>query len=125
MPLIPAIELNGFSIATDDTSGGVVVKLSGNGDSAAVQPLEGYLERLHSKLAAQEAAAVSVDLTQLYFMNSSCIKSLASWIHDVKTSPRPYSITMRLNTGLSWQKRTLKALARLAPSVVRVEDVTE
>jgi hypothetical protein len=122
MRLIPAIELEAFSITTTDEGGAVIVKLSGNGDSAAVQPLDEYLVRLHAALLARKAGAVRVDFTQVFFMNSACIKAFASWIHDVKTCSSPYPVTLCLNPGLSWQKRTLKTIARLAPDSVVVEE---
>lgn len=122
MRLNPVVELDGFSIVEGQMGGSTLVKLSGNSDSAAVSPLDEYLTRLHAAVLARDGTSVRVDFTQVYFMNSASIKAFANWIHDVNNGDRPYSITLRLNPGLSWQKRTLNTLARLAPAIVRVED---
>lgn len=122
MRLNPVVELEGFSIAAGEAGGSTLVKLSGNSDSAAVAPLDDYLTRLHAKMLATEGKGVRVDFTEVYFMNSASIKAFANWIHDVNGGPQPYSITLRLNPGLSWQKRTIHTLSRIAPAIVRVED---
>lgn len=120
----PSQRPSGLSIKAAESEGGLCVTLSGNGDASAVQPLDDYLVKLHGQLAERRASSVLVDVTQLVFMNSSCIKAFASWIHDVKVSARPYLIRLRLNPGLLWQKRTLKTLTRLAPTVVQLEEVS-
>jgi hypothetical protein len=111
-----------FSIVSDESADKPLVKLSGNGDAAAVQPLDEYLVRLHEQLRSQKSAGVLVDVTQLEFMNSSCIKAFASWIHDVATCDAPYAVRMRFNPDLRWQKRTLETLTRLAPRIVQLEE---
>ncbi|MEY4543883.1 MAG: hypothetical protein RL685_78 [Pseudomonadota bacterium] len=120
----PSLRPSGIFIKSDESEGSLRVTLSGNGDASAVQPLDDYLVQLHGQLAQSKASAVLIDVTQLVFMNSSCIKAFASWIHDVKVSASPYMIRLRLNPGLLWQKRTLKTLTRLAPSVVQLEEVS-
>jgi hypothetical protein len=121
-PAMDTMQSSGFSIVSDESLEKPLVKLTGNGDAAAVQPLDDYLIRLHEQLRSQKSVGVLVDLTQLYFMNSSCIKAFASWIHDVDTSDAPYAVRMRFNPGLRWQKRTLETLTRLAPRIVQLEE---
>jgi hypothetical protein len=111
-----------FSIVSDENADKPRVTLTGTGDAAAVQSLDEYLVRLHEQLRARKSAGVLVDVTQLSFMNSSCIKAFASWIHDVDTSDAPYSVRLRFNPGLRWQKRTLDTLTRLAPRIVQLEE---
>ena len=81
-----------------------------------------WLGLSHRSVTLRCLPGVWVDVTQLYFMNSSCIKAFANWIHDVQTGEHRYLIRMLLNPNLNWQKRTLKTLARLAPTVVQLQD---
>jgi hypothetical protein len=118
------IEGEGFSIITLGEMNPPTMKFSGNGDSAAVEPLDDYLNQLHAALLQKRSRSVAIDFTQLYFMNSSCLKAFATWIHEVNTTGRPYSVTLQMNPGLNWQKRTLRALGRLAPAVVSISEVT-
>jgi len=117
-----SMQSSDFSIVTEQSADKPLVRLTGNGDAAAAQPLDDYLVKLHEQLRSQKSAGVLVDVTQLDFMNSSCIKAFASWIHDVDTSEAPYSVRLRFNPGLRWQKRTLEALTRLAPRIVQLEE---
>lgn len=110
-----------FSIDAIDGDG-PSIKLTGNADSAAASHVDHFLVTLHRRLVANRADAISVDLTQLYFMNSSCLKAFASWIYDVKGHGHPYQIRLRMNPGLNWQRRTLKTLVRMAPDLVKVEE---
>src|SRR3954454_5290472 len=86
------------------------VKFNGNGDSEAVAPLDRFLKLLHKNLVDENANAVVVDLGELYFMNSSCLKALVSWIYKVNTTGRPYQIRIQMNRRQAWQRRSLEPL---------------
>jgi hypothetical protein len=65
-----------------------------------------------------------VDLCDLYFMNSSCLKAFVSLIYKVNTTGRPYQIHLQMNPRQPWQRRSLEPLKRLAPAVVFLEDMS-
>lgn len=98
------------------------VQFSGNGDADAVQHLSHFLEGLHLEMTMTGKARVGVDLLDLYFMNSSCLKGFVSWVHKVNTEGQLYRIRFIANARLHWQKRSLATLKRLAPAVVSVEE---
>lgn len=121
---LPAVRSDGFSLLLS-TSGNVpILKLSGNGDAAAVTPLDRSLSLLHHNLMLANAKSVIVDLCDLYFLNSSCLKAFVSWIYTVRTAQSPYGICLRLNARQRWQRRGLEPLQRLAPTIVSLEDVS-
>jgi hypothetical protein len=121
---LPPVRTDGFSLVLS-TSGSVpVVKLSGNGDAEAVSPLDRSLSLLHHNLTVANAKSVVVDLCDLYFLNSSCLKAFVSWIYTVRTAQTPYGICLRLNARQRWQRRGLEPLQRLAPSIVSLDEVT-
>ena len=99
------------------------VRFTGNGDSEAIAPLARFLRQLHSEMLAHGTTAVRVDLGDLYFMNSSCLKNFVSWIHKVDTEGKPYEITLLTNPRLQWQQRSLATLQRLAPTIVSIAEV--
>jgi hypothetical protein len=125
MPSLPAIRTENFSLVFSDTSSTPALRLSGNGDGEVVAPLDRTLKQLHDELAFSGARAVVVDLADLYFMNSSCLKAFVSWIYKVRTSGKPYQIRMQLNPRQRWQQRGLEPLQRLAPAIVFLDVVTE
>jgi hypothetical protein len=121
---VSAIQGNGFSLVPLP---GLVpaVKFSGNGDAQAVTPLDRFLKLLHKTLLDEQSTQIDVDLCELYFMNSSCLKAFVSWIYKVNTTGRPYQIHLQMNPRQPWQRRSLEPLKRLAPLVVFLDDMSE
>lgn len=118
---LPQIEGQGFQLAAVE-SARPKVRFSGNGDAEAVPVLDDFLKKLHEELMMKRASEVRVDLGDLYFMNSSCLKAFVSWIHKVNTNGRPYNIRLLMNSRQQWQMRSLATLQRLAPAVVTIEE---
>jgi hypothetical protein len=119
--LVP-LDQGGFSMTPSVRAEVLVVKVCGNGDMSAIEALGRYLKQLHSEALHLAAAEVELDLLELYFMNSSCLKALVSWIDSVENAGKAlYRIRFRTNPKLLWQRRSLEALRRLAPELVRIE----
>lgn len=101
----------------------VTVTLTGNADHAAIEPLDRVLAAAHAAATEHGAREVAVDLRRLEFMNSSCIKSLVTWISDVRELPaaRQYQIRFRSDPAMHWQKRSLHALRCFAVELITIE----
>ena len=125
MPNLPELRTDSFSLVFAAAGGVPVIKLSGNGDAEAVSPLDRTLTQLHQKLVAEAATSVVVDLGDLYFMNSSCLKAFVAWIYKVRTNGSPYRIRLQLNPRQRWQRRGLEPLQRLAPAVVFLDEIKD
>jgi hypothetical protein len=123
MLTLPAIRANGFALVPLDGGPAAAVKMSGNGDAEAVSLLDRFLKLLHKNLTDEGCTSVAVDLGELYFMNSSCLKAFVSWIYKVNTTGRPYQIRLQMNPRQPWQRRSLEPLKRLAPAVVFLDEV--
>lgn len=98
------------------------VSISGSGETGGVDVLREFVERLHDVVVEAHLKKVFVDLVDLTFINSSCLKVLVSWVYKVDTSGRNYGIQFVRDTRMHWQKGSLDTLRRLAPSVVTVVD---
>jgi hypothetical protein len=111
-----------FSVEFTAVEGEIQVVLSGNGDMEAAPVLGRYVSVFHAQAQEQKVKAISFDLTRLYFLNSSCLKSLASLIalNSRLGAAEQYKIVFRL--GLPWQRRTLAALQALGRGFVIIED---
>jgi hypothetical protein len=98
------------------------VQLAGNADMNAVAGLGGYLKALHVEVARQQLKRVVVDIRDLYFMNSSCLKALVTWITTVQAMAPTgrYRIEFISNDKLPWQRRSLDALRNLGAGTVDV-----
>lgn len=119
-----AIRGTGFALVPLPEHPVPTVKFSGNGDTEAVAPLDRFLKLLHKNLLDDQSTRVDVDLCDLYFMNSSCLKAFVSLIYKVNTTGRPYQIHLQMNPRQPWQRRSLEPLKRLAPAVVFLEDMS-
>jgi len=125
MPSLPGIRTENFSLVFVDAGAALVLRLSGNGDAEVVAPLDRTLKQLHDQLLHSGARSVVVDFTDLYFMNSSCLKAFVSWIYKVRTCGKPYQIRLQLNPRQRWQQRGLEPLQRLAPAIVFLDEVVD
>lgn len=118
---LPGIEETGFALKVVNADP-PLIRFTGNGDSEAIAPLDRFLRQLHMALLNKHCTAVSIDLNELYFMNSSCLKNFVAWIYRVDTEGKPYEIQFLTNPRLHWQQRSLATLRRLAPTIVSIAD---
>ena len=119
--LVPLVQ-DGFSLEPELRAGMLVITVSGNGDMAAVDPLAVYLKQVATVVGEFAMTEVEFDFRHLFFLNSSCLKSFVTWIRDAALSHGGLcQVRFITNPQLYWQRRSLEALQRLAPSVVRIE----
>jgi hypothetical protein len=120
---LPAIVREGFAIAANKGDP-ICLTISGNADMEMVPLLGPFLQQFHEKIGELGVRLVLVDLRNLYFMNSSCIKALLTWIASVKklTLGDLYRVQFLTNPKQHWQKRSLRAIQDFAPSIVVVDD---
>ena len=64
-----------------------------------------------------------VDVRELEFMNSSCFKSIVSWLTSIMELPPPeqYKVHFLSNPERLWQRRSLHALRSFALMLVTIE----
>jgi hypothetical protein len=118
---LPTIEEQGLTLGP---VGGVRgrVRFAGTGEAEGAAVLDRFLGLLHDQALAQELTEVTIELEELDFINSSCLKAMVAWIYKVDTGGRPYKIRLRRDASMHWQKTSLATLQRLAPTIVIIED---
>jgi hypothetical protein len=107
----------------DDRQRALLATVSGNADLSSRMVLDQFLTSLHEQTRQRDLRKVVVDVTKLAFLNSSCLKSLVSWIIKIKALPpdQRYQVTFLSCQELNWQKRSLFAILSLAPELVTIE----
>ncbi len=118
---LPRIEADGLTLSPIDGAPGSV-RFSGVGEAEGAAVLDRFLALLHDQALSQQLSEVTIELQQLDFINSSCLKAMVAWIYKVDTEGRPYKIRLRRDPSMHWQRTSLATLQRLAPDVVVVED---
>lgn len=118
---LPAIIREGFSISFEQRDQ-PCLKLTGNADMEMLPVLGPLLSQFHAQVLQQGSEAVIVDMRELYFMNSSCFKSMLTWISDISKlgSIGYYRVRFLTNRKLHWQKRNLESMQAFAPGLVEI-----
>lgn len=103
--------------------GVIALRIAGTADLAARADLEDYMRRLHDEAVRTSASAVVVDLRELEFMNSSCLKVFVVWLAQLRDmdAGAHYKVRIRSNPDLLWQRRSLAALSCFAVDLVTIE----
>lgn len=112
-----------FTVAAVHEGETIELRLTGNADMAAIDPLTAMLEKLHPEALRLAAKEVVVDFRQLEFMNSSCLKACVTWIATLQETPaaQQYKIRFLSNPELRWQRRSLHSLSCFASDLISVE----
>jgi hypothetical protein len=120
---LPAVEANTFkaSLAVENSSWHM--KWAGTADLLVQDKLGEFLTAAHQCATSYLANRVVVDVTDLKFINSSCLKNVVSWLITVKNGAkdRQYHIAFRINPKAAWQDRSFTAMACMCADLVTLE----
>jgi hypothetical protein len=118
---LPSIEEEGLILAPVEGAD-ARVRFTGTGEAEGAAVLDRFLALLHRQALTLELREVTVELEELAFINSSCLKAMVAWIYKVDTEGRPYNIVLIRNSALHWQRTSLATLQRLAPEIVVLQE---
>ena len=112
-----------FRAARTREEGRLCVRMRGHADVGAKATLDGIVAEVDKEAGADAVQEVVVDLRRLDFMNSSCLKTLVTWLNNVRQRPaeQQYRIRFLRDVNAYWQERSLAALQAFAPAIVTVE----
>lgn len=101
----------------------VQLALCGTADGDVRVLLEAFIKQLHAEVVRIGIKRVDLDLRELEFMNSSCLKILVSWLAVLRdlAPGEQYKLRIRSNPNLLWQRRSLTALQCFAVELVSIE----
>jgi anti-anti-sigma factor len=121
---LPAPLDQSFTIQAAVTRGHADIEISGNIDLQNVSHVGTMMTALIAELEKRKIHEARVDLRRLYFINSSGLKLFVTWITRVgeMLPVQRYKIVFVANNKLQWQKRSLRALSALDPTLVHLVD---
>ncbi len=119
--LLPVI-LEGFSIKPILVASVLKIVLRGSADMEARPSFSQFVPLAHQEAERLTVNEVVVDVHELYFINSMCLKALVIWVDLVANSTpnKRYRLTFLVDSHLHWQDRSILALQRMAPDLVQV-----
>lgn len=120
---LPDVGVDDLRISAEHEGDALTVRLVGTADMRVSEGLDRVMAKVHDEAQRLAAARVRVDLRELEFMNSSCLKSLVTWISQARELPpeRRYTIHFVSQPGILWQRRSLHALRCFAVDLITVE----
>jgi hypothetical protein len=100
-------------------AGSVAVRFTGTADLNVKAHVDRFLCEVHAEACRTDVSSVSVDMSGLDFINSSCLKAFVTWITTVQEMAQGrYQISFMFKPARDWQKRSVDALSRLGEDVV-------
>jgi hypothetical protein len=104
--------------------GGVAVRFAGTADLDVKPHVDRFLCQVHAEACRIDVPSVSVDMSGLEFINSSCLKAFVTWITTVQEMAQGrYQISFTFRPARDWQRRSVTALSRLGSDVVTTRPV--
>jgi hypothetical protein len=112
-----------FTAEIDRDADVLTVRLKGDANMAAVEPIGQALDDAHGLAKGSPTSLVSIDFRELEFMSSACFKKFVGWLDAAQNAPRAtqYRIRFLSNPKYHWQRRSLHALQCFAPDLVTIE----
>lgn len=122
MAVTPVVSAE-FNAAGERDEAVLSVSMRGHADVNAKSALDGFVAEVDREASAGPVTEVVVDLRRLEFMNSSCLKTLVTWLNNVRQRPAPqqYLIRFLRDHAAYWQERSLSALKAFAPAIVQLD----
>jgi anti-anti-sigma regulatory factor len=122
LPLEPIIR-EGHSIVPRFEQRRLILKLAGTFDMTSAHTLQVYLDQVAAEARAQQLLEVVIDVVDVYYLGSSCIKSFVTLTVGLKSGTAGLLLRIVTNPRLDWQERAFSVLARISPQRVVVEQV--
>lgn len=116
---VPAVDDPDFVADYDERSR--TLRLVGSADNATAAGLARLLGDLHEELLMKQAKQITVDMRDLEFLGTGCVRELVGWFAQLETVADRYSIKLRSNPAIQWQRSTLPALSCFDTTLVTVE----
>jgi hypothetical protein len=110
-----------FSASASEEPGRLVLTFTGATEMDTRPLLERFLGQVHEQVCLRAVPEVTLDLRESTFINSACLKVMAGWIVTATTKTRVrYRIAFQASKAHVWQRRSLAALASIAPDLVKI-----
>lgn len=111
------VVISGEGFSAESDAGRTTVVLKGILRLNGMAEYGGIINLLNESLAFSDhgASLVTVDLTELEFLNSSGIAMLSRFVIDARNGGA--SLRMMASNRVSWQSKSLRNLQRLMPAL--------
>lgn len=126
-PQPPFLQDGTFRLRSYPEHDTLVLELSGSAESSLEKALGDALRGVTPEAARLGASEVVVDIRQVSFLTSSCLKDFLKWLQSVQELPsgQRYRVRFRFDPEITWQRSSLPALKAFAEDLVTLEPPIE
>jgi hypothetical protein len=120
---VVSVRGDAFSGFAEQRGTKINARLRGVASYAALDALELMLSRVHEVAERASVDETIVDLRELEFMSSSCLKTMIAWINEIQLMDveRRYRVRLVSNPEVHWQRRSLESLRCFASELITVD----
>ena len=120
---VVSVRGDAFSGFAEQQGTKINARLRGVASYSALDALELMLSRLHEVAERTSVDETIVDLRELEFMSSSCLKTMIAWINEIQLmdADRRYRVRLVSNPSVLWQRRGLESLRCFASDLITVD----
>jgi anti-anti-sigma regulatory factor len=111
----------GYELTVTCSAKQLCIGMKGTFDMEAAKDLARFLGSVATDIRALAITDVIIDANEVYYLGSSCIKSLITLISQLKTYSFFPQLRIVINPRLDWHERAFAVLARLSPRQVCIE----
>jgi anti-anti-sigma regulatory factor len=115
------VKADSYSLEVIEAVAQLRIRLTGTFDMTAAPNLSLFLVSVEGELRRLQIGEIIFDVTEVYYLGSSCIKAFVDLIAAARKLDTHPQIRVRVNPRLDWHDRTFAILARLAPTLVTLE----
>lgn len=85
--------------------------------------MEPFIDKVHDSIIEQGLKSITIDITELAYLNSSAIKEIVYWVLKQKnlTDQEVYTITFLCNSQFLWQESSISTIIFLNPDYIKKE----
>lgn len=115
------VKADSYSLEVVEAGAQGRIQLKGTFDMTATPDLSLFLVSIEGEVSRLHWREVIIDVTEVYYLGSSCIKSFVALIEALKKVDFHPQVRVLVNPRLDWHERTFSILSRLAPTLVTLE----
>jgi len=115
------VKLENYSLEADAAGSPPLIRLKGTFDMTATGALSLFLVSIEGEVRRLRWQDFTIDVTEVYYLSSSCIKSFVTLIEALKKLDFHPRVRIIIHSRLDWHERTFSILSRLAPTLITLD----
>lgn len=118
---VSSVDIADLQASADYDGSIITAHIVGNGDASNHDAFHRFMVELHDDALRLHVESVTIDMRDLFFMSSSCLKAFVTWLGKIEELESPYRVRLVGSVHRHWQARSLPALQAFSIDIVTLE----